>query len=49
MIKDILELLNHVQGDTEHIRIAQGKYKLPETIREGREQLKRDKLWRLKK
>ena len=29
MIKNILELLKIVDGETETIRIAQGKYKLP--------------------
>ena len=29
MIKNILELLKHANGETENIRIAQGKNKLP--------------------
>jgi hypothetical protein len=33
MIKDILYLLSQVNGETENIRIAQGKYKLPTTIK----------------
>ena len=35
MIKNILDLLKLLNGDTENIRIAQGKYKLPETFSEG--------------
>jgi len=42
MIKNILELLSFVQDDTENIRIAKGKYKLPETFKEGFEQLKKE-------
>jgi len=45
MIKDIIELLQFVEGETENIRIAQGKHKLPETIKEGYNQIKRDLKW----
>ena len=41
----LLELLNEVQGDTENIRIAQGKYKLPETFKEGFKQIKNEYRW----
>jgi len=34
-----------VDGDTENIRIAQGKYKLAETIKEGYKQIKRNNKW----
>ena len=47
MIKNIIELLRHAKGETENIRIAQGKYKMPETIKEGYKQLKRE-LWQKK-
>jgi hypothetical protein len=34
MIKNILYLIaSHAKGETENIRIAQGKYKLPVTIK----------------
>ena len=33
MIKNILELLKYANGETENIRIAQGKHKLPTTLR----------------
>jgi len=45
MIKNILELLKHANGETENIRIAQGKYKLPLTIREGYKALKQEIQW----
>ena len=45
MIKNIIDLLQVVDGDTENIRIAQGKYKLPETLKEGYNQIKRDLKW----
>jgi hypothetical protein len=41
MIKDIIELLQFVDGETENIKIAKGKYKLPETIKEGYKQIKK--------
>ena len=42
MIKDIIDLLQVVNGETENIKIAQGKYKLAETLKEGYKQFKRD-------
>ena len=45
MIKDIIDLLHVVDGDTENIKIAQGKYKLAETLKEGYNQIKRDIKW----
>tara|TARA_B100001939_G_scaffold329863_1_gene326474 strand:+ start:262 stop:408 length:147 start_codon:yes stop_codon:yes gene_type:complete len=42
MIVNIIELLQFAKGETENIRIAQGKYKLPETFREGLKQLKNE-------
>jgi len=45
MIKNILELLKIVNGETETIRIAQGKYKMPETFKEGFKQIKREIKW----
>ena len=40
MIKNIIELLKIVDGETETIRIAQGKYKLAESFKEGFKQIK---------
>ena len=35
MIKNILEMLTYVEGGSELIDIAQGKNKMPETLKEG--------------
>ena len=45
MIKNIIDLLQVVEGDTENIKIAKGKYKLAETLKEGYKQIKRDLKW----
>lgn len=42
MIKNILELLSFVEGGSENIKIAKGKYKMPETLKEGYQQLKNE-------
>lgn len=42
MLKNIFELLQIANGETERIRIAQGKYKLPETFKEMVKQIKKD-------
>ena len=41
MIKNIIDLLQVVDGETESIKIAQGKYKLAETFKEGYKQIKK--------
>ena len=46
MIKNILELLKQANGETETIRIAQGKNKLPLTLKEGYKALKQQIQWR---
>jgi len=44
MIRDILEALQYdLKG--EYIDIAKGKYKMPETLKEGYQQLKRE-VWK---
>lgn len=48
MIKNILDLLQEVKGETENIRIAQGKNKLAETFSESAKQIKRNKIWHKK-
>ena len=48
MIKNILELLPFVEDGTESIKIAKGKYKLPETFREGYKQFKNELKWQKK-
>jgi hypothetical protein len=49
MLLNIIDLLKYAKGETENIKIAQGKYKLPETIREGYKQLKKEIRWEYKK
>jgi hypothetical protein len=48
MIKNILYLLSQVNGETENIRIAQGKYKLPTTIKDGYKAIKQEIKWHKK-
>ena len=47
MIKNIIELLPYVKGETENIRIAKGKYKYPESIKEAFKQFK-EQVWKKK-
>lgn len=35
MIKTILDLLEYANGETENIRVAQGKYALPLSVKEA--------------
>jgi len=44
VIKNILDLLPYAKGETENIRIAKGKYKHPESIKEAYKQFKKE-LW----
>ncbi len=48
MIKNIIDLLQVVNGETENIKIAQGKNKLAEKLSEGIKQIKRDRKWHKK-
>ena len=45
MIKLIIESLKYANGETENLRIAQGKYKLPTTLKEGYKTLKQEMKW----
>jgi hypothetical protein len=45
MIKNLLELLEIAKGDTENIRIAQGKYYLPESFKDTFKQIKKEVRW----
>tara|TARA_R110000823_G_scaffold190621_2_gene322206 strand:- start:146 stop:292 length:147 start_codon:yes stop_codon:yes gene_type:complete len=45
MLKMIIDLLKNAKGETENIRIAQGKYKLTSGIKESYHQLKKELLW----
>ncbi len=48
MIKNILDLLKYAKGETENIRIAQGKYKLPTTLKESYKAIKQEIRWQKK-
>jgi len=48
MIKNILDLLKFAKGETESIQIAQGKYKLPMTLKEGYKAIKQEIIWQKK-
>ena len=45
MIKDIIDLLQVVEGDTENIKIAQGKNALPKNVKNGLKLLKKQIKW----
>ena len=46
MIKDIISLLQFSKGETENIKIAQGKYALPKDLRSGFKLIKKTILWK---
>ncbi len=48
MLQSILQLLEFANGETENIRIAQGKYSLPQTFKEGYIKFKKEIKWHKK-
>lgn len=48
-MKSIIEMLKLADGETENIRIAQGKYKFPKTFQETFKQIKKETKWKLQK
>jgi len=48
MIQGLLQLLKIVNGETELIRVAQGKYLLPDTFKEGFKQAIKEGKWQRK-
>lgn len=46
MIQNILELLKYAKGETENIRIAQGKYYLPNNLKGTVKAIKNEIKWR---
>ena len=48
MIRNILEMLTYIDGGTELIDISQGKNKMPETLKEGYKQFKKEMKWQKK-
>ena len=45
MIKNIIDLLQIAQGETENIKIAQGKYALPKNFKGAIKQIKNNLKW----
>lgn len=45
MLKNIFDILNVVKGETENIRIAQGKNYLPNTLKETFNKIKTEARW----
>lgn len=45
MLKNIFDILNVVEGETENIRIAQGRYYLPNTIKDNLKLFKKEMQW----
>ena len=45
MIKNLIDLLEFAKGDSENIRIAQGKYYLPESYKDTFKKIKREAKW----
>jgi len=48
MLQNLIDSLEQVKGDTENIRIAQGKYYLPETFKGAVKQIKQELKWQEK-
>lgn len=48
MLQGILQLLEMANGETENIRIAQGKHKLPLSFKETFNQIKTEIKWQKK-
>jgi len=46
MLESIFKILGKVNGDTENIKIAQGKYYLPKNIKGAFNQIKTEIRWR---
>lgn len=46
MIDNILELLQLAKGETENIKIAQGKYYLPTTFKEAFKTINKESKWK---
>lgn len=45
MIKQLIEMLEYADGDTELIQIAQGKYYLPESLNDTAKKIKTEYRW----
>ena len=49
MLKSIFDILTYVRGETENIRIAQGKYYLPSSFKETYNKIKTEIKWHSKR
>tara|TARA_R100000781_G_C4071544_1_gene124621 strand:- start:281 stop:430 length:150 start_codon:yes stop_codon:yes gene_type:complete len=49
MLKTIFDILKIVDGETENIKIAKGKYAQPKNLKEVYKQFKRDLKWQQRK
>ncbi len=49
MIKNIIDLLQIAKGETENIKIAQGKNALPKNLKSGLKHIKNTIKWQQKK
>lgn len=45
MIKNLIELLEIAKGESENIKIAQGKYYLPDSYKDTFKKIKREAKW----
>jgi len=45
MLQNIIDLLKHTKGETERIRVAQGKHYLPNSFKESIKQIKIESKW----
>lgn len=45
MIRNIIALLPLAKGETENIRIAKGKYKMPTSLKSGLKTIKQEIKW----
>lgn len=48
MLESIFKILGKVEGDTENIKIAQGKYYLPNNLKGAFKQIKTEIKWQKK-
>jgi hypothetical protein len=45
MIKNLIELLEIAKGESENIKIAQGKYYLPDSYKDTFKKIKKESQW----
>lgn len=45
MIKNLIDMLEFAKGESENIKIAQGKYYLPESFKDTFKQIKKEYRW----